>query len=921
MDIDATDVSQSVRIEVINKLNRKKSRPEIDAGGFCNGDSLMWSLYMYDGKSKEYNEMRDMIVDPNLDLEKIEEHHEKYMKDYYKKNMDAVPGEIKQDHEKYLKVIKYYNNIMFGQSIARLIEGVNQVDYGKIINLAENINENAPDAFIEEFYMPFIVPKNEVVNILNTLIPPNKIISLGRDKHAVSIFYDGNTYHFFNPNAKKGSVATQSLKDLEPKILKGLKADDEELNVQFEISVADVRNNKNLFNYPDTEKLIEFSLEENKFRTVEGSSILLQAVKNGRADLVQKLIEKGANVNEHDTKGMTMLMKAALFNHSNVGITLVKEGADIRLQDEDGFTAVTLAAALGYVDMALKLVEEYTKITNNKNNDVKTPLMIAAELGNMNLCLKLIEKNNHVNAQDNEGNTALLYAIQNNHLDVMDELIEQGADVNTQDKKGYSVLLHAVQNYNLDKEVSYKLIEKGANLNEKNDCGFTAIGYLSALGDFETAQTLIEKYIEIMNAKNNENKTALMYTVENNYHNIAFMMANKLNDAKLCLDLIEKGVDVNAKDKNGDTFLLHVIQNDNLDKEVALKLVEKGADIKTKNDSGFTVIGYLIALGDFDRAINLMEKYTEVMNAQNNEGKTALIHTVELSNDDLCVKLIEGGADVNAKDNENKTALMYAIEKGDMEIALLLIKNGAEIDTNLSEYRGLLLRYAADTKDADFVVFLINKIAPSENMSALMYAVQNYYIFKKDVILQLIDEEVNINAKDNTGMSVLMHAIGYAELDKEIIFRLIEKGSDVTVKNDEGNTVLIFAIRCETFDKDVALKLIDKGADLNIQDNAGKTVLMHACERELFDEALILIELGANLYAKNPEGVQALDFIGDPSKREMLENKFKEVQESRVLKDTPEPILLSKSKSLHSKIKNIIGVEAEEISHTTKKLN
>ncbi len=283
LDFQSNDLSQSNRQEVINLLNRRNWRREISPGGFCNGDSLMWSLYMYDGKEQNYKALNDLVVSPHLNLKKLETNHLIYINKYHKNNFHDTPEkteEIKKDHEKYLKIMKYYNNIMFGQKAYALIENATQKDYAKIINLAENIDENAPDAFIEEFYMPFVVSKSHVINLLYTLIPPHKIISLGEPRHAISIYYDGERYHFFDPNSEIGSLSAKRLENIEFQILKGLNEDYDEPYIAFEIAIIDKRNNINKFNYPPKVELLNLSIYHNIFNTKRNVSILDQTALN-----------------------------------------------------------------------------------------------------------------------------------------------------------------------------------------------------------------------------------------------------------------------------------------------------------------------------------------------------------------------------------------------------------------------------------------------------------------------------------------------------------------------------------------------------------------------------------------------------------------------------------------------------------------
>ncbi len=69
---------------------------------------------------------------------------------------------------------------------------------------------------------------------------------------------------------------------------------------------------------------------------------LCVAIQKGEFDLVKKLVEYGADVNEKSF-GMTPLMVAARYNKVEILKFLLANGANVNVKDEKGFTALKYA--------------------------------------------------------------------------------------------------------------------------------------------------------------------------------------------------------------------------------------------------------------------------------------------------------------------------------------------------------------------------------------------------------------------------------------------------------------------------------------------------------------------------------------------------------------------------------------------------
>ena len=188
--------------------------------------------------------------------------------------------------------------------------------------------------------------------------------------------------------------------------------------------------------------------------------------------------------------------------------------------------------------------------------------------------------------------------------------------------------LACLNGFSRESIIAKLLIEKGANVNTKNNIGFTplhgACVIASSYGsDFDLVELLIARGADI-NIQDNYGRTPL------------YCAGCSFKTAWL---LIENGADVNS----GNNVLHYTLMYDS-DDELSKLLIKSGAKLNQKDQLGNTEL-HLAAMRGFTDVIRLLIKNGSVVNAVNNDNHTALYYAAKHGYRSSAVALIVAGAD------------------------------------------------------------------------------------------------------------------------------------------------------------------------------------------------------------------------------------------------------------------------------------
>jgi ankyrin repeat protein len=157
-----------------------------------------------------------------------------------------------------------------------------------------------------------------------------------------------------------------------------------------------------------------------------GTSALEQATQNGNREMVQVLLQAGANVNSQNESKQTALMMITEDATPDIFWDLIHAGAKVNHKDDDGDTALMEAAMVNNAGVVNTLLQAGAKV-DEKNDAGVTALMLAASSGLIKNVKALIAAGADMNARDKEDKTPLTYAKENHHNKVVKLLLSYGA--------------------------------------------------------------------------------------------------------------------------------------------------------------------------------------------------------------------------------------------------------------------------------------------------------------------------------------------------------------------------------------------------------------------------------------------------------------------------------------------------------------
>jgi uncharacterized protein len=413
----------------------------------------------------------------------------------------------------------------------------------------------------------------------------------------------------------------------------------------------------------------------------QGRELVADAAERRDLETLQALLKQGADPNAAQPDGATALHWAVHWDDQQAVDILVRAGAKPDAVNDLGVFPLSLACANGSGAMAKRLLAAGASVRTTLPGG-ESPLMTCARTGAADAVRLLAERGADVNARESHrGQTALMWAAAARQPDAVKVLLERGADVNAASTAGFTPLMFAAREG--DAEAAGLLLTAGAKIEATTPAGESALLVAAASvsgvtardyrvipepsGHEAVAMLLVDRGANV-NQADTFGMTALHHAVETGKKDLlkALIAHRAMLDARLTQGLPFRRADyVSRAGYAGATPLWLAAMYG--DVETMKVLVAAGADWRLPSRNGTTPLMVAAGLGQTDSRIVPEPKLLEAVkylvslggdvNEANSTGQTAMHGAAGISGHSIIGYLASKGANLEAKDKRGSTPI------------------------------------------------------------------------------------------------------------------------------------------------------------------------------------------------------------------------------------------------------------------------
>lgn len=566
---------------------------------------------------------------------------------------------------------------------------------------------------------------------------------------------------------------------------------------------------------------------DTKAQDISGATPLHEAVRYGNVETARQLIEKGANVNGQDSLGKTpLLLLIPEARQSEIYSLLLENGANVNQKDMYGDTILHICSMSKVAPEVLGMFTGAGADINIRNKKGLTPIATSIEHGRSEQVNFFASNGADIHAEDAKKNTPLTSVLKRPDDMYKSLVIKQNAS--SIDSKGNTPLLVALKNNAPFERIQY-IADLDSNVNARNMDGESALFVAVEKNNREAGELLLARNADIF-AANTQNISPLRKSLESQNGSEQWLINSKT---------------IQARDGSGNT-VLHYASEWMLPNDTMNFLIQKGTDVNAVNGNGETPL-FSAAKADNADAIVSLVKSGASLRARDNLGSSPLHAAVRWDALAAAEKLVDMGLDIDCQNVGGKTPLAEAAVEGNMTMARLLLKHGANPNTYDQNGRTCLSDAIRGGQYEMVKLLLSAKANPQiQDLAGRTPYHEAASLGDKEIIAMLQRAGANPLARDKAGNTPLSIAFGK---DEDIMYAIL--GNDRMIADSDGNTPIHIAVQKKA-KHSILQSFILKGYPFDTRNSYGWTPLSIAASAGQKDAAALLLENGADPFAKTP---------------------------------------------------------------------
>ena len=421
-------------------------------------------------------------------------------------------------------------------------------------------------------------------------------------------------------------------------------------------------------------ELLDVSETPSQLKQDQFAPCLITAIQKKDLDLLQRLLDCGADISKRDTETDLSSLGFAVHRREEAMVEcLLKSGADVNVLEADGSTALHRASKNGSAGIVKLLLDSGANTQMLERRDGRSPLYLACFHDRLEVVRLLLQEGANPNVI--ETIPPLHVATGYNRLAMVECLLEYRADIEAISSDGFTPLINAVYYGHLP--AVEMLIKRGADRTFKTKTGGGPLHFACVRG--------WEKIV-------------------------AFLLAT--------------GDDPNEPTVSDGCRPLHLATElGHLPVVDALLLAGADLDLPAQNDAAMTPLAYAARFGRADIVDRMLKEQGQTPNVQVTRLNVSPLHfAAAFGHDKVMTRLIDNGADLNAVTTAGATPLKEAVRGSHLAAVEILVAAGADATIGAPQLTALgLALINTDTKivealvscrQTDLNAFIISDITP-----------------------------------------------------------------------------------------------------------------------------------------------------------------------------------------------------------------